>query len=341
MIVAVEILAAVQLAVISVLTVALTWRRASQARLDRRRGVLLDRYRGAVLEFVGMDEHDPPEQLLSLRTAEQREAVGELLSQYTGTVRGAARLRVSEFALQHGYAAAASADLTGRRRGWRRGTAAKTLGDFGVRSCGDELAGSLAGDRRQDVRVAAARALGRVGGGHAAAELLASCGHQVPPGVAAQALLDVGPDAMPWLLGALHAERAPVRQVACQVVGMVGAGGDDSVVSALGIASTNDASVDVRVAACEALGRVGGRDAVLAVAGATCDSAPEVRRAACEAATRLAAPETAGAVERAMDDQAPEVRRAAARAAVVLGVAGRRAADFRAEAEAELAWGWS
>jgi hypothetical protein len=340
-IIAVEILAAAQLAVISMLAVTLTWRRIAHSRRDRRRALLLDHYRNAVLEFVGMDDDDPPEQLLALRTAEQREAVGELLTQYTGTVRGDARRRVSGFASHQGYAAAAAGDLSGRRRAWRRGTAAKTLGDFGVRECGDELAGALASDHRQDVRVAAARALGRVGGGFAAGELLASCGDRVPTGVASQALLDVGSEAMPWLLGALHAEREPVRQVACRVIGLVGAGGDDSVVSALGIACTNDASVDVRVAACEALGRVGGRDAALAVAGATCDSAAEVRRAACEAATRLAAPEMVPAVERALDDQAPEVRRAAARAAVLLGVDAGRAGDFMAEAEADLAWGWS
>jgi HEAT repeat protein len=125
------------------------------------------------------------------------------------------------------------------------------------------------------------------------------------------------------------------------VIGLVGADADAAVVAALESAATSDADVAVRVSACEALGRIGGHEAALAIAGATADGDAVVRRAACDAATRLAAPETAGAVRRALDDRAPEVRRAAARAAVMLGVAGEGSSPFLAEARAELSWGWS
>jgi HEAT repeat protein len=261
------------------------------------------------VEFVGMDDERPPQPLLGLRTAEQREAVGELLAQYTGTVRGESRRRVAAFVSEHGYADAAAGDL-GARRAWRRGTAAKTLGDFGVaRSTGD-LSDALTSDSSVQVRVAAARALGRVGDRSAAADLIAACGRGlVPAGVAAQALLDIGSDALPWLLGALEA------------------------------VATTDPDVGARVAACEALGRVGGHEAALAIAAATGDGAAAVRRAACDAASRLMATETAGAVQRALNDRSAEVQRSAARAAVLLGLAGD--SPFLAEAEAELAWGWS
>ena len=68
MIVAVEILAAAQLAVISAVAVLLTVRRVAVARCDRRRERLLDRYRDSVLEFVGMDEEHPPAELRELRS---------------------------------------------------------------------------------------------------------------------------------------------------------------------------------------------------------------------------------------------------------------------------------
>jgi HEAT repeat protein len=191
------------------------------------------------------------------------------------------------------------------------------------------------------VRATSARALGRSGDQEAASDLIAACGDGVPPGVAAQALLDLGQQAMPWLVSGVAARHAAVRETACRVIGLAGADGDAEVVSALERAATADDAVAVRVAACDALGRVGGREAALAVVGATGDSEAAVRRAACDAATRLAAPELAGAVVRALDDRSAEVRRAAARAAVVLGASPLRPTEFLAEARAELSWGWS
>ena len=287
-----------------------------------------------------MDEEHPPAELRELRTTEQREAVSTLLAQYTSEVKGDPRRRVAQFADHQGYASAAVADLRAVRA-WRRGTAAKTLGDFAVPSAAGDLADLLSGDRSPVVRATSARALGRAGGAAAAADLVAACGQAVPAGVAAQALLDIGPESMPWVLGALSSPRPAVREMACRVIGLTGASGEWDVVSPLEQAATGDGSVAVRVAACEALGRVGGREAALAVVGATSDGEAVVRRAACDAATRLAAPELAGAVRRALDDRAPEVRRSAARAAVVLGVAALRPNEFRQEAEAEMAWGWS
>ena len=111
MIVAVEVLAAAQLAVISILAVVLTGRRVTVARRDRRRGLLLDSYRDSVLEFVGMDGERPPEPLRNLRTPEEREAVGELLAQYTGEVKGQPKRRLAQFAGGQGYTAAALSDL--------------------------------------------------------------------------------------------------------------------------------------------------------------------------------------------------------------------------------------
>ena len=340
MIVAVELLAASQLAVISILAVVLTLRRVAIARAGRRRRLLLDRYRDAVVEFVGLDVDRPPPPLTGLRTAEQRSAVAELLAEYTGTVRGESRSRVAAFVTEQGYAAAAERDLHARQS-WRRGMAAKTLGDFGVAASVGRLADTLRRDARPQVRVSAARALGRVGDAEATADLIDACAAgSVPAGIVAQALLDIGEHALTQLLGAIASTERGVREVACRVVGLMGAGADPGVIAALQSAATTDAEPSVRAVACEALGRVGGLDAAVAVAAATADTEASVRCAACDAAARLAAPEAGAAVARALDDSEPEVRRAAARAAVLLGVAGESRSPFVAEADAELAWGW-
>jgi hypothetical protein len=337
-IVAVEMLAAAQVAVISILAVALTWRRIAIGRADRRRELLLDRYRDAVVELVGIDD-EAPLGLLGLRTSEQRAAVAELLAEYTGTVRGEARARVAAFVTEQGYADAAAGDLHAHRA-WRRGTAAKTLGDFGIVGAAGDLGDAVRVDRSPQVRVAAARSLGRIADRAGASELIDACAAgTVPPGIVAQALLDIGEDAVPWLLGALQSPERRVRHVACTVLAQVGVSADADIVDALQTAAATDCDVAVRVAACEALGRVGGHEAALAVAGATADGEPAVRRAACDAAARLAAPETAAAVRRALEDRSPEVQRSAARAAMALGVAEGRS-PFLREAQADLAWGW-
>jgi hypothetical protein len=74
-IVAVELLAAGQLAVIAALAVVLGCRRIAIAPAGRHRRLLLDRCRDAVVEFVGLDDDESPASLTGLRTAEQRSAV--------------------------------------------------------------------------------------------------------------------------------------------------------------------------------------------------------------------------------------------------------------------------
>jgi hypothetical protein len=162
MIVAVEIIAAAQIAVISLLALTLVVRRMVLARRDHRREALLARYRDDVIAFVGLDDEQPPPALLELRSAGRREAVAELLARYTGSVKGEPRRRVADFAEHQGYVAAELRDLHARRA-WRRGAAARTLGEFGAGSTAGQVADTLALDRSDEVRVAAARALGRIG----------------------------------------------------------------------------------------------------------------------------------------------------------------------------------
>ena len=80
---------------------------------------------------------------------------------------------------------------------------------------------------------------------------------------------------------------------------------DAETLIALHETAVTDPEWEVRTAACEAIGRVGGEDSGLALAGAMADPRAEVRAAACDAATRLAAAEVAPLARRLLFDDEP------------------------------------
>jgi HEAT repeat protein len=333
------------LALLQVLAIALTALvlvacRISMARAERRRAVLLDRYRDAVLELVA-GEGEVPEELRKVRSAAEREAVGELMTRYADVVRGDARERTAAFAAERGYVAAASRDLRSLLE-WRRGMAAKTLGDYGADNGALPLEEALLDDCSEQVRLVAARALGRVGADDACPALISSCKEGgVPPAVAAQALLDIGGDAVPWLASAATHPDPDVRAAACRVLGLNGVAGDADAMHALNDAALTDPEPMVRALACRAVGAVGDHESAVVLAAAMTDTEPEVRDAACDAARTLATPEVGHVLEALLDDPVPEVARSAARAAAALGIAATRRGGFLTEARVELARGWS
>jgi hypothetical protein len=333
------------LALLQVLAIALTAlvlvvRRIAMAMAERRRARLLDRYSEAVLELVA-GEGEVPGELRAVRRAEEREAVGELMNRYTDVVRGDARERTASFAADRGYVSAAARDL-GSAFEWRRGLAAKALGDYGAGAGARPLEDALLDDRSEQVRLVAARALGRVGADDACPALISSCREGgVPPAVAAQALLDIGGPAVPWLAGATTHPDPEVRAVACRVLGLNGVGGDADAMHALHDAAVTDPEPMVRALACRAVGAVGDSGSAVVLAAAMTDADDGVRGAACDAAKELGAADLGAVLERLIDDPAPEVARSAARAAAAMGLAATRRGGFLTEARVERARGWS
>ena len=220
--------------------------------------------------------------------------------------------------------------------------AAKTLGDYGAGRGALPLEDALLDDRSEQVRLVAARALGRVGTDGACPALISSCKEGgVPPAVAAQALLDIGGDAVPWLASATKHPDPEVRAVACRVLGLNGVAGDADAMHALHDAAVTDPEPMVRALACCAVGAVGNHDSAVVLAAAMTDAEPHVRGAACDAARTLDAPDVGDVLERLLDDPVPEVARSAARAAAAMGIAATRRGGFLTEARVELARGWS
>ncbi|MEZ4405567.1 MAG: HEAT repeat domain-containing protein [Polyangiales bacterium] len=129
-------------------------------------------------------------------------------------------------------------------------------------------------DPERDVRLAAARALGALGDARAVLSLLGALQDPLPE-VRVAATVSLGqlrdPRAVRGLVGLLHDPQVEVRVAALRAVGALGASGAeavDHVAAAYAAApSANFAAQDeVRVAAIEALSRIGGRAACEALA---------------------------------------------------------------------------
>jgi HEAT repeat protein len=206
------------------------------------------------------------------------EVMAAMLVRYSQRLRGDARAELAAYFERSGAVERELARLDDRRP-WRRAAAAHTLGDMGSRRAIPALLGAL-GDLDRDVRAAAARSLGRLRADLAAEPLVkALVREEVPRGVAAHALLELGEAALPSLRGlALHDDPA-VREAAVDLLGLLGGAGDASLV----VVRLRDSAAEVRASAARALGRLAAEDAARHVQAALADRIPFVRAAAATA----------------------------------------------------------
>lgn len=174
------------------------------------------------------------------------------------------------------------------RRSLRRAGAAETLGVCGTRRALPEL-GRLLRDRDPEVRVVAARALGRLGGAGAVPFLLASLEkpRPLPLSIVTMALMHVGPAAIDELREGLRSPSPRAREAAAAILGQHGAiGALDELIDALG-----DRDATVRARAASAVGRIGSPRAVDRLLEILGDGDElEVRRAAVTALGAIGSP---------------------------------------------------
>jgi HEAT repeat protein len=243
-------------------------------------------------------------------TAGQARALARVLERLSRQVTGEARRRIAVFFQTHGFVLHELLGLRSRRSG-RRALAAFALGDMGSARATDALVEALA-DRSADVRGAAARSLGRLGAVSAVEPLvLALVARRVARPVASQALAVVGAPAVPALRRLCADARPEVRLAAVELLGRVGGAADADVLAGC----LRDGSAEVRARAIRALGRLGAADVTAELRAALADPVFFVRVAAAHALGAIGDRESAPALlELARADRA-EVAAAAARAA--------------------------
>jgi HEAT repeat protein len=258
----------------------LVGRRLVLARAAARRVCTREALRPAALAIVDGAETTLAD---SIRTPAEARAFTELLAGYAHMVRGSARDRVASFFSEHGDLERELGALRSRSA-QRRAAAAYRLGDMGSPATAGVLVALLERDGDRDVRSAAARSLGRLGATDAAPVLVAALvGRRVPQARAAQALIALGPAAVPNLLALLGSDEPHVRAWAAELVGVIGDASDgDALIRCL-----RDTSADVRARSARALGRLGAAAAASALRGTLHDRVPEVGTAAAFALGRL------------------------------------------------------
>jgi HEAT repeat protein len=265
-----------------VLLIELTIRRIVLDRRGRRYAAAVRRLRPIAIQLIEGENGKPP----VLSTGDQA-VLAEVLGRYSRQLTGQADRRVAEY-FRGSDALLQSQRELGSRRMWRRATAAYRLGDMGCEEAAPGLLAAL-DDKHRTVRAAAARSLGRLGVVEAAKPLIeALVSGRVPHGVAGQALVELGPVAVPELRAIAEHPSYRLRATAIALLGLIG----DSADSPLAVRCLGDPSADVRAAAADTLARIGG-------------------------------PPAEGALRSALDDRIPFVR---ANAAVALGVIGSREA---------------
>ncbi|GLY27350.1 HEAT repeat domain-containing protein [Kineosporia sp. NBRC 101731] len=268
------------------------------------------------------DAHDLADMLIGYHgvTTSFEELVAGLLPK----LRGADRSVLVDILRRRGTIDAARQN-TSSRVAVRRYRAVELLGAAGVGEGVPEAAKLLA-DHSTDVRLAAVRALGRIGTGEAGTALLEHLDSEVgqkyplPPHPVTMALLRIGADATQALTQALNAEQVEVRTIAAEVLGVLGV---YPAVSELQIRMRVDPSVSVRLGATHALGRLSLPSSVDDLtAMLRTEEDVEVLAAACTALGRIIDPASMPELEQAVAHPHPTVRVAAAMALVPFGETG-------------------
>jgi HEAT repeat protein len=301
------------------LLIILAIRRTVLARRDRRYAEAERRVRSLAIALVEGQDGSPP-----VLTSADQAVLADVLGRYSRKLTGEAEARVAAYFRGTTAVRTALGELRARRM-WRRAAAAYRLGDMGNPEAAPAVLAAL-DDGRREVRAAAARSLGRLGVVEAAVPLVqALVSRRVPNGVAGQALVELGPAAVPELRGTADHPDPDIRAAAVTLIGFVG----DSHDAPIAVRALEDPSADVRRSAAETLSRIGAAGAEPPLLAALCDRIHFVRAAA---ATALGALGSAAALPQLLETaRTDRFRPARAAAQAVARIAPRELADAAAE----------
>jgi HEAT repeat protein len=293
-------------------------------RENRRREAELAQIRPVLMSYLATWE-DGDARVLSdvlIRHRSTKATFEELVAGLLPKLRGADRSALVDILRRRGTIDAACR-RTRSRRATERDRAAELLGAAGT-SEGLPYVAELLKDHDPQVRLAAVRALGRIGTFDAAAALIGhldESGSRIPPHPITMALLRIGADATDPLLHALETGSTGVRTIAAEVLGVLGlipaAGPLERLLAA-------DPDPGVRVACARALGRLGMPGSVpVLVHCLQNERHVEVLATVCTALGAMAAHASIPTLAQAIGDPEPAVRTAAAAALLQMGPEGR------------------
>lgn len=218
----------------------------ARAQLEQRTARLTAEVRPIVLS--ALDERG-----LAPALTERRRNVAESIAiALLPKLRGADRDALAALLVDTGIIDDAVAGLAARSAA-RRQRAAELLGNAGHHPAERQLA-TLLHDRDVDVRITAARALGRIGDARSVADLFAGLGdRRVPANTASMAVLRIGAIGSDGILAATQSGLPRVRSIAAELAGSLGLVSLAPRLEHL----LDDTDRSVRTSAARALGRMG------------------------------------------------------------------------------------
>jgi hypothetical protein len=317
---------------VAVLGVAIVAARTGRRVRIRRRARKTSTVRPYLLALLAEEDQEVAQDMLArLLTLDRRtwRALEPTISQLLGKLRGDSHGLLRTLIELRGTVARAER----RAHRWGavgRARAAELLGGLEDPAVTPHLV-RLLKDHDPEVRQVAARALGR-SGDPLAAEPLLHClaGGSVPPRVASQALLRLGQGAEPALVVALGAADELIRAVAVEILGLSSAVSASRVVER---ALVDDPSIEVRIRAARALGRVGLPAARASLIAATGSREPAaLRGVAARALGELGHPDAVLRLRVLLQDPVHRVAANAARSLAQLGEPGVTALRIEVEA---------
>lgn len=318
-----------------VLSLATAVQRASGARRDRRRLELETEAKRQLLTVLADGAHVLP-------TAQSR-IIERVAAPLLTKLRGEDRAELVALLERSGVLDRARAQLTGLGA-VRRARAAELLGAASDARALPDLV-RLLDDRRQDVRIVAARALGKLGAPGVEPLLTALDDRRpIPAGIVTMALVHVGPDAAPALAEALASSPSPrARTVAAELLGRLDA---FAAAQRLVAAVADDPDAGVRAASAHALGRLGLPGACRTLLEHLEPGTDLQLRLACiRALGEIGGDDAIAALPPLLSDADHRIARTAASALAATGTAGRSALEDAAAdrtsapaAREQLAW---
>lgn len=320
-----QLIALVLAGLLVVMGFAIAVRRSVRTRQIRKQMSIDARIRPALMRAISDDE--PSVAVLDEFRSQFGDVEG-VVWQVLPKVRGASRAVLVEW-LQVQGCIERQRVRTHKRGHVGRARAAEKLGIVAMRETAPDLI-RLLEDPEPEVRIVAARALGKLGDGELVQPLLDTlvASRPVPSGIVSMALLHLGPVAVDGLVAALTNEHAVVRSIAAELLGIHGAIGAARPLTHIVEA---DPSAMARVSAASALGRIGVPSTVVVLEGATRPDRPtELRVAATISLGQIGSRDSMPVLQTLLHDETDAVAGAAAQSLVEFGATGAAVLDIAA-----------